>query len=353
MKINASIENLVNYKKYLRIEKLTHQFLKKKGYLKTDLPVLSPSLIPESYMEVFETEFGFLDKKEKLYLVPTPELFMKRLLAYGVGSCYYLGKSFRNAEPPSNLHSPEFVMLEYYKVGADYMDIANELLKMLQYIAREKKVKYQGKNISLAQWEKITVAEAFKKYSGINEKELFDHKLFIKKAKEKGYAIYYSSSERSKSRNSRPLQGKQARTVTYSYEDLWSQIYSQEIEPHLGTNGYPTLIYDYPKEFAVCAKLNSDKKTVQRFEFYIAGIELGDCYTELTDWKEQEERIGEEQTKRIRLKKISHPVDNGFVEALKYGLPKCAGIAIGFERLAMIFANVESINKLRLVNIIS
>lgn len=330
MKIKTNAENLKNYKKYLRIEKSVHEFLKKQGYLKTDLPILSPSLIPESYMEVFETEHRFLDKKQKLYLAPTPELFMKRLLAYGVGSCYYFGKSFRNSEPPSNLHSPEFVMLEYYKTGADYMDIASELLKMLQYIAGRKQISYQGKNINLRKWEKITVVEAFRKYSGINERELLDHKLFLSIAEKKGYKV-----------------------KGFSYEDVWSQIYSQEVEQNLGINGYPTLIYNYPKEFAVCAKLNPDKKTVQRFEFYIAGLELGDCYTELTDWEEQKKRMNEEQLIRKKLKKISHPVDKGFIEALKYGLPDCSGIAIGFERLAMIFADADSINKLRLISIIS
>ena len=329
MEIKTNAENLKNYKQYLHVQERVERFLKKQGYLKTDLPILSPALIPESYMEVFETEHRFLDKRGKLYLAPTPELFMKRLLSYGVGSCYYLGKSFRNGELPSNLHSPEFVMLEYYKVGADYMDIAHELLNMLQYIAGGKKIKYQGKNVSLTRWEIITVAAAFKKYSGIAVRELFDHKLFLAAAEKKGY-----------------------RVKGFSYEDVWSQIYSQEIEPRLGTDGYPTLIYDYPKEFAVCAKSNPDGKTVQRFEFYISGIELGDCYTELTDWREQEKRMNEEQLKRKKLKRVNHPVDREFIEALKYGLPHCSGIAIGFERLAMIFTGVDSINKLRLINIV-
>src|SRR3990167_6309937 len=186
MKIKTNKENLNNYKKYLRIQDKTETFLKKRGYLKTDLPILSPALIPESYMEIFETEFRFLNQREKLYLIPTPELFLKRLLSYGIGSCYYLGKSFRNSELPSNLHSPEFVILEYYKLNADYMDISEELLEMLRYIAGGAKIKYREKNISLTKWGKITVAEAFKKYSGINEKELFDHKLFLSVASKKG-----------------------------------------------------------------------------------------------------------------------------------------------------------------------
>lgn len=341
MKIQTSVNNLKNYKVYLQVEKAVNEFLEKNNYLKVDLPVLSPSLIPESYLEVFETEFKFLDKKEKLYLTPSPELFLKRLLAYGVGDCYYLGKSFRNADPTAPLHSFEFTMLEFYKKGADYMGIAGEVLKMLKYINKkvkissftkvsegkqklniENKIEYQGKTISLERWEKITVAAAFEKYVNISEKELFNHKLFIKKANEKGY-----------------------QTKNFTYENLWSQIYSQEIEPNLGVNGCPTLIYDYPKEFAALAKLNKDGRTTQRFEFYIEGIELGDCYTELTDWKEQELRFKKE-------KKIIHPIDKGYIEALKYGLQDCSGIAIGFERLALIFANATSIDQLKLINIV-
>jgi len=333
MKITTKVENLSNYKKYLEVEDVVHQFFQKKHYLKVELPVLSPALVPESYLEVFATEFKFFNNNNKLYLTPSPELFLKRLLAHGIGSCYYLGKAFRNSEKNSTLHSFEFNMLEFYKMGASYMDIAEELLGMLQFIIKELRItnyelNYQGKKISLKKWEKITVVQAFQKYAGISEKELFDHKLFITKSKKKGYE-----------------------TKNFSYEDLWSQIYVAEVEPHLGNNGYPTLIYDYPKEFAALAKLNPDGKTAQRFEFYIAGVELGDCYTELTDWQEQDLRFKLEDLKRKKDNKINHPIDKGFIDALKYGLSSCAGIAIGFERLAMIFADVTSIEELKLINI--
>jgi len=327
MEIKTNVGNLKNYQIYLKVESAVNEYLQKKGYLKVDLPVLSPSLIPESYLEVFETEFRFLDKKEKLYLTPSPELFLKRLIVHGIGDCYFLGKSFRNSDPSASLHSPEFTMLEFYKVGANYMNIADEVLEMLKFISQ--KLKIQNHKVSFEKWEKISVAEAFKKFAGIKEQELFNHKLFVKKAEEKGY-----------------------RTTGFSYEDLWSQIYVQEIEKHLGENGCPTLIYDYPKEFAALAKLNSDKKTAQRFEFYINGIELGDCYTELTNWQEQEERFNEAQKERRKNKKIIHKIDSGFIDALKYGLPDCAGIAIGFERLALIFSKAKSIKELKLINIV-
>ncbi len=338
MKIQISVKNLKNYKIYLQVEKAAHEFLQKKGYLKIDLPVLSPALIPESYLEIFETEFRYFNKRQKIYLTPSPELFLKRLLAYGAGNCYYLGKSFRNSEPSSNLHLPEFTMLEYYKTNAKYMDIVCELLEMLQFVAVETsrrdvstknyEIIYQGKKISLEKWEKMTVTEAFSKFAGIERKELFNHKKFIQKAKIKGYQIENSS-----------------------YVDLFSQIYAQEIEPNLGVSGAPTIIYDYPKEMAALAKLNPDGLTAQRFEFYIAGIELGDGYTELTDWKEQKRRFLKEEKERKKTKRINHKIDWQFIEVLKKGLPECAGIAIGFDRLAMIFADCQDIKNLRLINI--
>jgi elongation factor P--beta-lysine ligase len=246
-------------------------------------------------------------------------------------------------------------MLEFYKIGVNYLDLADEVLRMLQYINKKLKTfrrfsqistdsvgqesvmsrrEYQNNNSELVnklvnfnRWEKITVAQAFEKYAQIIEEELFDHQLFIKKAKEKGY-----------------------QTDGFSYEEVWSQIYAQEVEPHLGKNGFPTLIYDYPKEFAALAKLNSNGKTAQRFEFYIDGVELGDCYTELTDWREQEKRFINEQKQRNKDKKINHPVDKEFVKALKYGLPPCAGIAIGVDRLAMVLLGVSSIRSFKLIN---
>src|SRR3989338_11130370 len=185
MKIKTTLENIKNYKIYLQVETAVHKFLQKKGYQKLDLPVLAPALIPESYLEIFETEFRYLNKKQKLYLTPSPEIFLKRLLVSGIGDCYYLGKSFRNSEPNSNYHLPEYTMLEFYKIGGTYMEVADEILKLFQFIISKltslgvNELKYQNKIISLNKWEKFTVAEAFGKYTDISEKELFNQKFFI------------------------------------------------------------------------------------------------------------------------------------------------------------------------------
>lgn len=339
--IKTSLQNRASYITYTKVIKSIETYLDTNNFLKLDLPVMLPSLIPESYLEVFETEYRYMDTRQKLYLTPSPELLIKRLLVDGIGDCYYLGKSYRNSEPASSKHLGEFAMLELYKVGADYMDISEVVLGLLQNIKyqvsqskEDLDIIYQGIKVNLARWEKMTVAEAFQKYAGITEAELFDHEMFCEAAKRKRYAI------------NDPVTNHQ-----FSYEDLWSQIYSNEVEPHLGKNGYPTLLYDYPVEFAALSKPNPDGKTAQRFEFYIAGIELGNCYSELTEWPLQEERLRKEQQERAKSGKISHPTDWGFIESLKKGLPECSGIAIGVDRLAMIFANVDSIEKLKLISI--
>lgn len=329
--IATAIGNLPRYQIYRAIEDAVHIFFKKKKYLRLDLPVLSPALIPESYVEVFETEFRFLDKRQRLYLAPSPELFIKRLLTEGVGDCYCLGKAFRNSEPSSSLHSCEFTMIEFYKVGVDYTYLKKETVELFSFLAqsvvKKNSISVRGKKICFDKpWEHITVAQAFERYAQIDKDELFNHRLFFQKAQKKGYSIENAS-----------------------YVDLFSQIYTQEVEPHLGMDGVPTIITDYPQEMAALAKLNPDGKTAQRFELYIAGIELGDAYTELTDWQEQKKRFLEEEKMRKQLKKIHHPTDWGFISALKKGLPPCAGMAIGFDRLAMLFSGYEDIKDLKLI----
>lgn len=328
MNIKTHVEHQRAHAIFQRLKKQTRDFLESKGIMEVDLPVLSPALVPESYLEVFETNFRLGSHIQPLYLTPSPELFLKRLLAHEMGDIFYLGKSFRNSDPTATLHSFEFTMLELYKMNAQYMDIADIVLRLLQFLAGGKPITYKGKTIAFSHWEKVSVAEAFEKYAHISENALLNHHLFMQRAMERGY-----------------------RTEGFSYEDVWSQIYTQDIEPNLGMGGVPTLLYDYPKEFAALAALNADGKTAKRFEFYIAGVELGDCYTELTDWKEQYIRFEQEQKKRKESDRIMHPIDKGFIEALQYGLKPCAGIAIGFDRLAAIFANVSSIEETQVITI--
>lgn len=332
MQIVSHPENLENYKLYISIISHIRKFLESKNYLELDLPVLSPTLIPESYLEIFETTFVYLDQKEKLYLTPSPELFIKRLLSDGIGDCFYMGKSFRNSEPNSPKHQPEFTMLELYKVGETYRFMAEEILRLLSFLSQKlygkNYIYYKDIKVTFDKWEEYTIAEVFQKYAGISEQELFDESKFIKKAKQKGY-----------------------KTQGFSYEDIWSQIYAQEIEPKLGTNGNPTVLFDYPMQFAALCQPNKDGKTAQRFEFYIGGVELGNCYSELTDSKIQEIRFKKEDLERKKSGKISYSADWDFIKMLEKGLPKSTGIAVGVDRLCMVMAGVENINDLKLINL--
>jgi elongation factor P--beta-lysine ligase len=330
MDIVTSSSNLSLYQKYIALQDELHRFLRGRNYLPLSLPVLSPALVPESYLEVFETEYRYFETKQKLYLTPSPELFMKRVLTEVGKDCYYLGPAFRNSEPESSRHSGEFVMLEYYKLGASYMDLADELLNLLQALSHVAgPLTIDSKPYSFDAWEVLTVDEAFVRYAGLEKNTIFEAKAFVTAARAMGYT-----------------------TDGFSYEDLFTQMYVDQVEPHLGTAGRPTLLKDYPREFAALAALNNDGKTAKRFEFYIGGVELGDCYSELTDAVVQKRRFLAEQKKRIDQGLIEHPVDWGFITMLEKGLPDCAGIAIGFERLAMVLLGAESIHDLRLVDVV-
>lgn len=331
MEILAKAHNRDNYQRRLEVVRAIHQYLQQNDYLELDLPVLSPQVIPESYLEYFSTKFRYLDTQKEWYLTPSPELFIKRLLVQGVGRCYYLGKAFRNSEPNSSRHTPEFTMLEFYDIDVTYKEIADEVLSLLRHISLVRYgtadgFMYQKKEIALDTWESLKVSEAFEKYAGINPGVLFDHKRFEDSARKKGYVV-----------------------ADHPYEELFSQIYAQEVEPHLGMNGRPTILYDYPKEFAALAAPNTDGKTAQRFEFYIAGIELGNCYTELANWQEQEERFKMEEHLRKESGKINVSIDWEFIKSLKAGLPLCSGIAIGVDRLAMVFSDLTSIEDTKLI----
>lgn len=324
MPIRTSLDHLDAHKKYTRILRIIDDFLQTHGYLKCELPSMAPALIPESYLNIFRTEFHYEQEREKLYLVPSSELYLKRLLAEGSGSVYTLMKNFRNSEPHTSRHLPEFMMLEMYKVDATYFDIAKDTMALLRNLAitlyGSDTIQYQGKTISLKEYEKITVAEAFSKYAGITD--IFDENEFMKQAASKGYTV-----------------------EGFSYSDVWSQIYTQDVEPHLGMDGRPTIIYDYPKELAAVVEYNPEKKVASRLEIYINGIELGNCGTEVsekTDFDELDDRLTNEA------KKVDYVADTEFTDIIKK-LPHTAGIAIGIDRLAMILLDKESVQDLQLI----
>lgn len=303
-----------------------------------ETPLLIANPPAESYLDIFETHL--LDRQRsatKAYLSTSPEVPLKKLMVAGLGNCYSLSKSFRNMETHSVLHNPEFTILEWYRVGADYMDIMKDCEELLLFIntylhrttaglktTHSDVLTYQGKDVRLAApWERLTVAEAFLKWANVDFNEfLDDHKAKII-AGQKGYRVEEQTT----------------------WEELYNQIFLNEIESHLG-RGKPTILYEFPGVMgALARKKKSDPRFAERFEFYIEGLELGDCYSELTDWKEQEERFKHELEEIKRLGKTTYKYDDDFIDALKVGLPDCSGIAVGIDRLIMLFADAKTIQE--------
>lgn len=340
--------------KYFIREKVIHAirtFFQRRNYHEVETPLLVPSVIPESYLENFTTTLLTRNKEKKqLFLTSSPEASIKKLLVAGIGNCFEITKSFRNGETHSNLHNPEFTILEWYQVGKDYFDVMKECELLIIYIKNQiskikntnKKSKISGSNSLVYQGRlfnmtppfiRISICEAIKKYSGIEfdsitdkggktDSEIFSLDLIATTAIKKGYKVEKSST----------------------WELLFNQIFLNEIEPQIARESRPVFVYDYPKPMAGLAKLHSkDPRLAQRFELYISGLELGDCYTELTDWKELEQRFKEQKREIERLGKSPVKTDEEFINALKIGLPDCSGMAMGIDRLVMLFTGIDNI----------
>jgi len=324
---------------FIREQVLTaiRRFFADRTFHEIETPYLTGSLPPESYLDIFETTLLDRDgKPRKAYLPTSPEPFIKKLLVAGIGNCFALSKSFRNTEDKSDTHTPEFTILEWYRVDADYQDIMRDCEELLLYVntylqrtgnakadSHPHTLVYQGKSVDLsAPWERLSMCDAFKKFAKVNLERALTLKDLTPIAKAKGYTV-----------GEKDL-----------WEELFHQIFFNEVEPFLG-KGKPVILYDYPVTLAALSQTKkSDPRFAERFEFYIEGLELGDAYSELTDWKEQDKRFKEEDEERKRMGKVMHPIDHDFVEALKVGLPRAGGIAVGVDRLIMLYSDVTSIH---------
>jgi lysyl-tRNA synthetase class 2 len=324
-------------------------FFRGEGFHEVETPLLLPTPSTEPYLEVFETKLvDDQGKKWQAFLPSSPEFSMKKLLAAGSGSIFQITKSFRNGEGHSSRHNPEFSILEWYRTPGDYMDVASDFERLVREIHNAIKpsglpaqagsdlegrdggvdpqnltLNYQGKKYDLSgPWERISVAQAFLQYAGIDTETMLDEQLLKAAGKAKGYVV----------------------DVQTSWEEIWNQIIANEIEPHLGVKG-PTILYDYPIAQAALAKPAHDPRFAERFEVFMAGVELGNCFSELTDWREQESRCKADLAERKRLGKTEFPMDTDFIEALKLGMPATGGIAVGVDRLVMLFADAKSVSE--------
>ena len=266
------------------------------GFLEVETPFRIPSPAPEEHIEAFPSGGWFLQT--------SPELCMKRLLASGFPLIFQISKCFRAGER-GNLHLPEFTMLEWYVVKFDYLQLMSQCEKMIFSVANNMDIvghcSFRNKKINLTPpWEKITVQESFERYAPVTLEEAL-------------------------------------------VADKFDETLVDYIEPRLGIDK-PIFLYDYPAKLASMARLKkSDPSISERFELYIGGIEIANGFSELNDAKEQRRRF--EQALQLRAQKnwTQYSMPDKFLNSLT-SLPPSAGIALGIDRLAMIFANVLQID---------
>ena len=271
-----------------------------RGYLEVETPLRIPAPAPEAHIVPLTSEAWFLQT--------SPELCMKRLLAAGIPKLFQICKCFRKGER-GDRHLPEFTMLEWYAAGSDYRDLMADCEAVLRHLAaamgkagKVGELEWQGRRIELApKWERITVAEAFRRYAPCTVEESLA-------------------------------------------QDRFDEMLVEYVEPHLGM-ATPTFLYDYPATLGALARLSpTDPEVAERFELYVAGLELANGFSELVDPVEQRTRFLAEQ-EAIRLQgRVPGPLPERFLDALET-MPPAAGIALGVDRLVMLFAGADDIDQ--------
>lgn len=309
------------------------QFFKSQSFHEVETPLLVEQPSTETYLEFFETELELASGlKERGFLITSPEYAMKKLLAAGMTHIFQLTKSFRNSEGLSSRHNPEFLILEWYRANADYTDIMADCEALLCDLVEKTKgliqgkaiITYQGQEYDLTPpWPRISVPEAFAQFAHVSLDELLDEQQLLKKATAKGYQV----------------------TAETTWEEVYNQIFLNEIDPKLSEFTTPVILYDYPASQAALSRRKiSDPRLAERFEFYLAGIELGNAFSELIDPQEQEKRLRSDLQFRKEIGKKTYDLDEDFIDALKEGLPPTGGVAVGVDRLIMLLADVPSIH---------
>ena len=303
-----------------RILSIIRSYLDSKGYLEVDTPILLPLEIGASARS-FKTHHNTLDIP--MYLRIETELYLKRLIVGGMHKVYEVGRIFRN-EGMDPKHNPEFTTIELYEAFTDYygmMDLVEELYKLLaKEVCGDTKITYQGIEIDLGKWERLTMVDAVKKYAGVDYHSWANDEEARAAAKAHHVEIPADAT---------------AGTVLVEFFDAF-------VEDKLIQ---PTFIYDYPVENSPLAKRKpEDPRFTERFEYFINCTEYGNAFSELNDPIDQRERF----EKQVAKKKAEDPtspaeVDYDYVTALEYGMPPTGGLGFGVDRLVMLLTDSASI----------
>jgi len=293
-------------------------FFKDAGFLAVETPTLVCASAQEEHIQLFATEYQQNKTKEQLYLAPSPELYMKRLLGVGFERIYQISRSYRNGETGPQ-HNPEFTLIEWYRAYASYESIMADVEDLVSHVAKsvcgQSSVVRAGREIGLQPpWERLSVRDAFARWAAVDLEVCTDAESLFRRARVLGY-----DSARQED----------------SWEDLYHKILLEKVEPELAKLGAVHL-FDYPRPLAALAKLKEgDSAVAERTEAYLGGVELSNGYTELNDPTQQRERFARSA------RSGSAPTDEAFLAAMERGIPPAGGVALGLDRLVMIVAGAS------------
>ena len=286
-------------------------FFDERDYTEVDTPILSTTLIPESTIENFSTRFQnpFLPSTE-LYLVPSPEIFMKQLIARGWGSVYQIGHCFRNSEQLGHIHNPEFSMLEYYTVGADEEDSIRITEELFASLLPKDSPKYLRPPFA-----RLSVAEAMQQYAGVDLDKHQKQATLAQEAKRLGLTL--------------PDEPE-------SWEETFNRIFLTFVEPNLPQES-PLVLERYPKQIECLAK--QDGAYRRRWELYVKGVEVANCYDEDRDQATIQAYYRDEYARLVQKREESGtviPDVDPSLASVFSAMPPCSGVAMGLDRLQML-----------------
>jgi len=296
-------------------------FFAQRDFIEVETPYFLEVPGQEVHIEQFKTEYRSSKINTPLYLATSPEHHMKRLLGGGLEQIFQIARCFRNDEC-SNMHNPEFTMVEWYRAYASYEDIMVDTEELIAYVAREvygNSIPAELAGVINKPWPKISVYEAFQKWAGIDLRECADTELFFRCAQRAGFSSAVKGD---------------------TWDDLFHKILVEKVEPELEKFD-AVFLMDYPMPLAALAKRKeTDNAVAERAEVYIRGVELANGYSELNDPNEQRQRF-EEARKDMG---SDEALDEEFLRAMECAIPPAGGMALGVDRLVMLLTGNERID---------
>ncbi len=304
-----------------KILKEIRAYLDAKGYLEVDTPVLLTLEIGAD-ARPFKTHHNALDID--MYMRIETELFLKRLIVGGMDKVYEVGRIFRN-EGMDAFHNPEFTSIEMYQAYSDYFDMMDLIEDLYKTVTKKVRgtldITYQGTQIRMGDWSRLTMTEAVEKYAGVKYADWATDEDARRAAKEKGVELTHGEES----------------TKGHVLLDFFDAFVEDKLVQ-------PTIIYDYPVENSPLAKRKvSDPAFTQRFEYFICGHEYGNAFSELNDPIDQKQRMLKQVQAKRAAGNLDAQVDEDFINALEYGLPPTGGLGLGLDRLVMLLTDSSTI----------